>query len=178
MVDLLKCMFDTNVFNRVVDNIISLEALDRCITVYATHIQRDELNNTKNTERRTKLSRLFSDLIVGLDATTSFVVGVSRVGEASVGGDREVPTESAIWDVSSWDEANWSSDDDLYAAIKTGLDRMNGGKPNNVQDALIAETSIKGRYVLVTDDSDLAIVAKQFGGKCLSVSELSLRCTG
>jgi len=41
-----------------------------------------------------------------------------------------------------------------------------------VQDALIAETSIKGGYVLVTDDTDLIEVTKGYGGKCISLEEL------
>ena len=87
-----------------------------------------------------------------------------------------VPTSSAVWDVSRWDQAKWGADDNVYSALKADLDRIKN-KPNNVHDALIAETSIKGRYVLVTDDTDLAAVTKKYGGQCLSVCELSLHCT-
>ncbi len=52
--------------------------------------------------------------------------------------------------MSRWDEAHWNADDALYSALKSDLDRT---KSNNIQDALIAETSIKGDYVLVTDDT-------------------------
>ena len=41
-----------------------------------------------------------------------------------------------------------------------------------MQDALIAETSIKGGYILVTDDAHLIEVAKRYGGKCMSLDEL------
>jgi predicted nucleic acid-binding protein len=85
-----------------------------------------------------------------------------------------VPTASADWDVSNWDQAQWS-EGDLYSALKTELDRLNGAKRNNVQDALIAETSIKRGFVLVTDDEDLSEVTARFGGECLSVAELRAR---
>lgn len=47
----LKCMFDTNVFNRIVDNITLLNSLIGPVTAHATHVQRDEINNTRNVER-------------------------------------------------------------------------------------------------------------------------------
>ena len=172
----IRCMFDTNVFNRIVDEGIPVESLIDCVTAHATHIQRDEINNTKNDERRAVLARVFRDVIGESDPTASFVLDTSRTGKARLGGERQVPTTSAVWDVSRWDEANWSSDDDLYSALKSKLDTLNQNKPNNVQDALIAETSIKGGYVLVTDDADLAAVTKEYRGKCLSVRELLHQC--
>ena len=88
-----------------------------------------------------------------------------------------MPTTSAVWDVSRWDQASWGADDNLYSTLKAELDNLNRNKPNNVHDALIAETSIKGGYVLVTDDADLAVVTKKYSGKCLSVTELLSQCT-
>lgn len=66
----------------------------------------------------------------------------------------------------------------MYKALRKELDELNGGKANNVQDALIAETSIKRKLVLVTDDGDLATVTKKFGGQCLLVRELLLHIVG
>ena len=40
---------------------------------------------------------------------------------------------------------------------------------------LIAETSIKQGHILMTDDTDLAAVTKEYGGQCLSVGELLRR---
>ena len=168
----ISCMFDTNVFNRIVDGDIALESLIGRVTAYATHIQRDEINNTKDAERRAMLAKAFNDVVAASDPTASFVLGTSRLGEARLGGERVVPTSSVVWDVSRWNEAEWSDEDDLYSALKSELDELNRNKPNNVHDALIAETSIKSDYVLVTDDTDLATVTKKYGGKCLSVGEL------
>ncbi len=79
---------------------------------------------------------------------------------------------SAVWDISRCGQASWGADDNLYSVIKVELDTLNRSKPNNDHDALIAETSVKERYILVTDDTDLAAVTKKYGGKCLSVGEL------
>ena len=171
-----KYMFDTNVFNRMLDGVISLQTLTGRVVAHATHIQRDEINNTKNPDRRAALAQVFGDVVAESTPTDTFVLGVSRLGEARLGGERVVPTSSAVWDVSRWDQAKRGTDDNVYSALKAGLDRIKN-KPNNVHDALIAETSIKGSYVLVTDDTNLAAVTKKYGGQCLSVCELLLHCT-
>ena len=56
--------------------------------------------------------------------------------------------------------------------------QLGGGKANNVQDVLIADTSIKRRMTLVTDDGDLATVARKHGGQCLLVRELLVHAIG
>ncbi len=172
---MLKCMFDTNAFNRILDGVISLRTPTDRLVAYATHIQRDEINNTKNPERRAALAQVFLDVVADSLPTDSFVLGVSRLGEARLGGERLVPTSSAVWDVSRWDQATWTAADNIYSALKADLDKLNGNKPNNTHDALIAETSVKQGYVLVTDDIDLATVTQKYGGMCLSVTEL-VRC--
>lgn len=173
----LKCMFDTNVFNRIVDGIIPLQSLIGLVIAHSTHIQRDEINNTNVVERRAALAKVFGDVVAISDPTDSFGVGISCLGEARLGGERVVPTASAVWGVSRWGQANWGTDDDLYSVLKAELDKLNRKKPNNIHDALIAETSIKGEYVLVTDDIHLAEVTKKHGGKCFSVDELLHQCT-
>ena len=171
---MLRCMFDTNVFNRILDGAIALQALTGRLVAYATHIQRDEINNTKNTERRAALARVFGDVVTDF-IPDSFVFDVSGLSEARLGGKRVVPTSSAVWGVSRWDKANWTADDNLYSVLKADLDKLNGSKSNNTHDALIAEASVKQGYTLVTDDGDLVSVTRRYGGECLSVAEL-LRC--
>ena len=168
----LKCMFDTRAFNLILDGGFPLESLKDRVAAYATHIQRDEISNTKNSERRLALLQVFKDVVSESVPTDSLVLGVSRLGEARLGGERVVPTESAVWGVSRWGEAKWTANDNLYTPIKASLDTLNKSKPNNVQDALIAETSIKGGYVLVTDDTALIEVTKRYGGECISLEEL------
>ena len=171
-------MFDTNAFNRVLDGVLSVQTLRGHVVAYATHVHRDEINNTKNPARRAALAQIFRAVVARSLSTDSAVVGVSRADEARIGGERLVPTGSAIYGVSRYGHAKYSAEDGLYSTLKGRLDTINGSKPNNVHDALIAETSIKGGHVFVTDDADLATVTKQYGGRCISVAELLLRCNG
>ena len=168
----LKCMFDTRAFNLVLDVGFPIEKLKGRVAAYATHIQHDEISNTRDSERKSALLRVFEEVISQTIPTDSLVLGVSRVGGARLGARRMVPTESLVWDVSRWDNAKWTADDNLYVPIKEALDQLNKGKPNNVQDALIAETAVKGDYVLITDDTHMIEVAKRYGCKCMSLEEL------
>jgi predicted nucleic acid-binding protein len=47
--------------------------------------------------------------------------------------------------------------------IKLELDALNKGKRNNWHDAIIAQTALVNGYALMTDDYDLAEVAKRYG---------------
>ena len=44
----MKCMFDTNVFNDILDGKILLGDIRSDVICYVTHIQRDEINKTKD----------------------------------------------------------------------------------------------------------------------------------
>jgi hypothetical protein len=172
MIPHIKCMFDTRAFNLMVDDAIPVRSLASHVSVYATHIQIDEINNTKNPERRAVLAQMFKNVVSASIPTDSSVVGVSRVGAACVAAHGVVRTTSGVWDVSRWDQANFGEHESLYLALKADLDKVNKAKRNNVQDALIAETAIKGGYVLVTDDCDLVRVTTRYGGTCVSLESL------
>ena len=146
-------MFDTTVFNHILDHGIDISVFRGKARFYATHVQYDEIKNTEDPKRREELLEVFNDVI-----------------------ERKVSTGSAVWDVSNWDQAKWSDEENgLYSDIKTKLDKLNKKKKNNMQDALIAETAIKNHFVLVTDDKDLREVTKIFGGKCTD-SPTVFRC--
>jgi hypothetical protein len=169
-----RFMFDTNVFNRILDGQLSMDA-NRCpILAYATHIQRDEINNTTDRDRRTRLLEVFHEETTESVPTNSFVLGTSRLDEACLARDRVIPTSSAVWDTSRWDEASWGDEDSIFALMKAELDSLNRGKVNNVQDILIAETALKKKLTLVTDDSHLRAVFAKVGGEALSVAEFAL----
>lgn len=148
----MKCMFDTVIFNRVLDESEPIERLTECVAVYSTHIQRDEINNTQDEERRRKLNRVFADLNPEMRST-----------------------KSAVWNVSKWNQARWSEGDNLLRTIETKLDEHEK-KKNNIRDALIAETAIKNKYTLVTDDGDLRDVAAELGANCMTFKELLQHC--
>ncbi len=147
-----KCMFDTVIFNRVVEHKVPVELLAECVDVYATHVQRYEINKTPCPEKKAELNQVFVDLVL-----------------------EERPTESAVWDEVEWDSAKWSGDDDLYEQIETALDKRKP-KKNNIQDALIAETAIKNNLTLVTDDGNLREEASKLGAECMSWEELRQLC--
>lgn len=170
--NILAYMFDTVAFNRILDGVVDIAALRGKARFYATHIQLDELSKTSNLQRRQGLLAVFQGITEDKVPTESFVLGVSRLGEAKLGGSNLVPTESAAWNISAWDQAKWGEEDGLISALRSELDKLNKGKKNNIQDALIAETSIRNQFTLVTDDSDLRTVTKKFGGKCVDVKQM------
>jgi predicted nucleic acid-binding protein len=166
-----KCMFDANVFNRILDGRILLEWLNRRAVAYATHIQRDELQKTSNTARREALMQVFHDAMTTSRETESVAMDASKLDEAKVYENRMMPTCSGVWGTSKWGAFMWSGEESLVPVVRAELDLKNA-KANNVQDALIADTAIRADYILVTDDRNLAKVTKKYGGRCLSVKEL------
>lgn len=160
-------MCDTNVFNRILDGAIALDSLRG--PIFATHIQRDEIANTKDPARRAALMTVFETVLDASIPSSSFVLDVSRLDEACL-NEHVLPTSSAVWGVSRWGQAKWTDGESIFAEMKAELDKLKR-KSNNVQDALIAETSIRRSHVLVTDDPQLAVVTRQFGGTQLTVNE-------
>lgn len=142
------------------------------VEAYATHVQRDKIENTRDAARKAALREIVRDVLIVAQPTSSFVLGVSRLDEARLGGDRIVTTRSGVYGASAYRQANYTPNDNLFAPIKLALDELNNQKLNNVQDALIAETAIKEGHVLITDDRDLQAVTTQFGGRCSSVAGL------
>jgi predicted nucleic acid-binding protein len=146
-------MFDTNIFNHILDGKFEINEFRSKAHFYATHVQIDEIKNTSDIKRRQELLDIF-EVIAGNNKipTESFILGVSRLNEAKLGDKKK----------------------DLYSKIKTALDKRNRNKPNNIQDALIAETSMKNSLVLVTHDSDLFLVATKFNVACANIHKIML----
>lgn len=164
-------MFDTNVFNHILDGMTELSMFVGRATFYATHVQIDELKNTSNKARRAALMQVFEEITNVSVLTESLSLGISRLDEAKLGGEQPVTTESAVWGISKWGRCKWAATDNLYKPIKSELDKMNESKPNNVQDSLIAETSIKRGFTLVTHDRDLFWITTKFGGAASNIHE-------
>lgn len=136
-------VLDTNIFNRIVDGSIAFDDLPTDESLVATYVQIDEINNTKDTERRARLFLAFADVRPQI-----------------------ISTESFVWDVSRWDRSKWS-DGVLYQVLKNEIDSLNKSKPNNVQDTLIGEVAIVNGCTLLTTDNDLATVVRKHGGKVI-----------
>ena len=136
-------MFDTNVFNHVLDGMAELGGFVGRAKFYATHIQIDELKNPSTTSRRDAFLHFFDALTNIRVSTASFALGIFILHEAQLAGEQPVTTESAVWGISKWGRCKWAATDNLYRPIRSELDVLNQSKPNNAQDSLIAETSIK-----------------------------------
>src|SRR5471030_518577 len=79
-------MFDTVIFNRILDRRILIPIKENAY-YFVTHIQIDEINATKDVSRRQGLLKVFNQTCC-----------------------KKVPTESAVWNVSKWDEAKYSDE--------------------------------------------------------------------
>ena len=167
-----RYMLDTNVFNHVLDGKINVDTLVGKDLV-ATHVQRDELSKTNDEARRAALLNVFNELTPEQAVTSSAVAGISVAGGAAASGGGIVPTESAVWDVSRWEQAKWGKRDNIFAGMRAELDALNKRKGNNAHDILIAETAVRNGWVLVTSDTDLFAVVTRYGGACANVFALS-----
>ena len=140
-------MLDTTVFDWVVRGSFEAETLAGRGALCVTHIQMGELLATPSLDKRERLLQLFH-----------------QVNPSSV------PTESAVWDMSTWDECKWASDDGLHERMLVDLDNRRRDA-NNPKDILIAETALRLGLALVTDDRRLCEIFQQYGGQALQLSE-------
>ena len=124
----MKYVVDTSIINKLVDGAIDVSELPSNGEFLASHIQIDEINKTKDEERRAKLFLTFSKTIDDVVPTESFILGKSRLDEGKL------------------------SDGKSYEMIKNHLDSLNNKKQNNVDDALISEVALKNGYTLLTAD--------------------------
>jgi predicted nucleic acid-binding protein len=136
----MKYMLDTNIFNAVLDGHLPIHMLPSGGTFVATHVQEDELAATSDVSRKSQLLSQFEALLPKREATFSFCLDISRLDRARL------------------------SDGEMFRRLKSALDTANDGKRNNIQDALIGETSIANGFTLVTCDKDLSEAVGQQGG--------------
>lgn len=132
----MKYMVDTSAFNLIADGRLSIEQLPVGAELVATYVQITEISRTRDEERRRRLFLTFANLRPEIQPTSSFVFGETPLGYGRLGLGTE------------------------YLAIKADLDARNKSKPNNSQDALIAETALTEGHGLVTADRDLSDVAR------------------
>lgn len=140
-------MFDTNIFNAILDRKIDISQFSSKASYFVTHIQFDELQKTTKDERRNKLIQTFTQVAPKSMPTESFALGISRLGFAKL------------------------SDGQLITRLLEHLDSLNRSKDNNEQDVLIAETAITNNLVLVTNDKDLRDTIRAFQGRAVSLQE-------
>lgn len=123
-------MFDSNIFGKILRQIPTNLLTDEH-EYFITHIQNDELNAAPQ-QIKERLLTVFQVIPQQSIPTETAILGTSRLGMSKLG------------------------DAQLYTLILGQLDIK---KPfeheNNIKDALIGETAIKNKIVLVTDDKAL-----------------------
>jgi predicted nucleic acid-binding protein len=135
----MKYVVDTSLVNKLVDGSVHATELPSDGVFVASHIQYDEICNTKNYLRKVELLKKFTEMIDELLPSESLILNTSRLDKAELG------------------EGNY------YSRIKSALDSSNNNKRNNSEDALIAEIAMKNEYVLLTADYHLYQVAYRLG---------------
>jgi hypothetical protein len=138
-----KYVVDTCVFNWLADSLVKKNALPSDGGFAITHIQVDEINKTKDEERRARLLLMQASLHCKLLPTETLVLDVSRLDHAKLG------------------------DGKLFTSLRLELDTLNGKKKNNVRDALIAEAAIANGFTLLTADTDLKSATEKHAGKVI-----------
>jgi rRNA-processing protein FCF1 len=146
-VPITRFMFDTNIFNHIIDGNLSLGAV-KDIEFFVTHIQRDELDATSNEERRKELLKVFKVVNQVL-----------------------IPTESGVWGVSRWGLFKWGKKNGLYDRILKQLEKEKPHDRGNKKDALIGETAVKMGITLVSDDGVLRETVRKLGGVSICLSD-------
>jgi rRNA-processing protein FCF1 len=140
-----KYIFDTNVFDDIIDGKVSIDLIEeniknKFIEIYITHIQSDEIQNCSDIERRKKLSLFILKIKPIILATESFILGKSRLGFSRLGAG------------------------EIYNKINTKSN-------NHSDDALIGETAIENDLILVSNDKRLVSNVLKNNGKVIFVKE-------
>ena len=148
-------MFDTNVFDRILDGRIELP---KGLRYYVTHIQYDEILNIPESKRgrREELLKIFRKVPKDI-----------------------IPTEGAFFGISRFNMAKYMSEEDAELCRKMlerlrELDEKAGKRKspeNQIRDVLIALTCLKNCLTLVTEDKNLKRVAQEFGCPAITLEQ-------
>ena len=138
-------MLDTNIFNKLIDEVITLEDLPSDAPFLATPIQLMEINKTPEEGRRLILADKFHELVIE---------------------SRNIKT--TLWGYSGWGEGAWDATE-CYQPLKDALDARKK-KLNNIEDALIAEVALVEGHTLITADTILAEVFGECLGQVILIS--------
>jgi hypothetical protein len=146
-------MLDTTEFNAVAKGHVPIsEFAGR--RLFATHVQLDELDQTPCEQLRAELRASFEE-----------IAAVS------------LPTESAVFDVSRWDQAKWPANDSVFKNMFASLEARDKTSEkrhlNRLRDIVIAETAIRNGLILVSRDANLRAVTIEFGGRAIERAWLS-----
>lgn len=143
-----RFMFDTNIFDAVLEGRIEISQLPKTVDYFVTHIQLDEIeaiNKLEKMERKKQLLKLFKEIKQEEVATESFVLDVSRLNQAKLGNGA------------------------LFEELRQG-------NLESINDALIGETAIKNNLILVTNDDKFLKKVKALGGQAITFKQFLESC--
>ena len=150
-------LFDTNVIDQVLANPELCELLLRASTelavnFYVTHLAIDEIEKISNDrdDRRHALLQVLSQLPADRVATSTVVLGISRLGEARLASDTDV--------------------DDFG--------RLTGGNVRHAEDAMLALTARSIGAAVVSEDDDLRRMAGKLAITSLTTGQLQQVLSG
>lgn len=137
-------MFDSNVFDKILDNTISTDTLSKAkikgASFAVTHIQHDEIQKCPDVKKRSELLKIFSKVNAENKPTESIVFGHSRFGQAKFGNGKL-------------------------------LEKIRGKNVKKTNDALIGETAIKNDFILVSEDKILRNKIKSLDCQAINVED-------
>lgn len=146
-------ILDTNIFDKILSERIELP---KSFKYFITHIQCEEILNIRDNEKRGKMIEL-----------------LKKMREEKI--LKVIPTMMAVWNVSPWNGATWSSEEvaeqfcrklkkfkPMYYKAFCENQVMDVRKQaNKIRDVLILITACENNLVLVTEDTDLRKTAEK-----------------
>jgi predicted nucleic acid-binding protein len=149
-------MLDTNVFNAVVDNNVPLAAFaGRRLLVIG--VQMAELAATKCASRREALLAIAEEIKPTTLLASSFALDIEVAG-----------LDQAFWNDGS---GTFEKMLDRLRQLDPKKKMKSGDGLNQDRDILIAETAIKNRAILVSNDNNLRTVMSEFAGKVITTAQ-------
>ena len=145
----MKFMFDTNAFNNILDESFEVHR-KQGQEYFIINLQCAEINKTKNEQRRKNLISMFSVVNAATDAS-------------------EIDQHSTPWD-SPWDSP-WDKGGQYYKPIFDALEKRKPKDRGSSYDAVMIETCKYEDITFVSDDSAVLEVSKEFGVKCVKLSD-------
>ena len=147
-------MFDTNIFNQILDDKISLNCLPKNVIYYVTFVQKGEIEQTSDGDRRNKLLQIFKQI-----------------------KQKKISTETSLYGWGPYGEGKYGALGRLYPGILKTIKQLDKKarkkkkKENQKKDALIGETCIVNKLILISNDSNLREAMKNFGGVAISFKD-------
>jgi rRNA-processing protein FCF1 len=141
-------MFDTNSFDKILSGEVNINAIKKSINLgyryFITHIQTDELSNIPDNKK---------------DKRAKLVLFLSAVAPSLI------PTESFVLGYTRLG----------YGKLGTPgyYEKLLNEKKTNIKDAIIGDTAIKNKFIIVTEDKGFTKKINSLGGIAITPKEFT-----